>query len=633
VKYLEGLNDAQKEAVLHTEGPLLIVAGAGAGKTKTLTTRIIHLIHEGIKSEQILAVTFTNKAASEMRDRVRSSVVSLGMVKLPLISTFHSLGVRLLREMASLHGRGERFKIFDTDDSTKIYKEVIQARGYNPKEYDPKSIRNKISALKNKGTTVSLFRESVETSYDETLLEIWESYEKTLEEERGFDFDDLILTPIILLKRHTDRQDQYKKTFQYILVDEYQDTNEVQYELIRLLLNQNHNICAVGDADQNIYSWRGATLKNILRFEHDFPGAKIVFLEQNYRSTKVILEAANTVIAKNVVRIPKNLFTKVEGGEQITRIETYDEKEEARTVIDEFVGVWDSGVKPEDCAILYRANFQSRVFEEECLRRNIPYQLVGTKFFERKEVKDIIAYIHGARDPKRLSDIKRIINTPSRGIGKATVAKIFAGEQSALIGKTKAAVDGFYALLKDIHECAEKALPSELIRFIIVKSGMDEEFKKSGEFERLENIEELVSLATEYDLLGIEKGIEALLEHAALESDQDDLEKPKEGIRLMTIHAAKGLEFDTVFIVGLEHGLFPHIFDGTENREDGEEERRLFYVALTRAKRKLFLTYATTRTIFGKRELTIPSEFLYDIPESLVELRMPEHGIKTIYLE
>lgn len=633
MQYLEGLNDQQKEAVLYTEGPLLIIAGAGAGKTKTLTTRIIHLIHENVSPKQILAVTFTNKAASEMRERVKNGVRALGKLEAPLLVTFHSLGVLLLREMGSLHGRSTRFKIFDEDDSVKVIKETLQQMGLDTKENDPKSIKNKISKLKNKGITLTLFREQLETSYDEFLVSIWEKYEETLLKEKGFDFDDLILVPIALLKRYPETKLRYQEQFKYILVDEYQDTNEVQYELIRLLLSEKHNICAVGDADQNIYSWRGATLKNILRFEHDFPGAKIVFLEENYRSTKTILEAANTIIAKNEMRIPKNLFTNIGTGEKIIKIESYDEKEEARNVIDEYIALWDQGMKPDDCAILYRANFQSRVFEEECLRRNIPYQLVGTKFFQRKEVKDVIAYIHAALFDERLSDIKRVINMPTRGIGKTTVLKVFAGERESLPGKTKLAVDNFFVLLKKIRDFAQNALPSELIRFIIEESKLGEYYKNEGEFERLENIEELVSLATDYDLFGKEKGLEQLLEHSALESDQDELEKPKEGIRLMTIHAAKGLEFDTVFIVGLEHGLFPHIFDGAEKKEDQEEERRLMYVAITRARKRLYVSHATVRTIFGKRELTVPSEFLYDIPNELLEHRMPEHGIKTIYLE
>ncbi len=633
MQYLEGLNNQQKEAVLYAEGPLLIIAGAGAGKTKTLTTRIIHLIHENVSPKQILAVTFTNKAASEMRERVKNGVRTLGKLETPLLVTFHSLGVLLLREMGSLHGRSTRFKIFDEDDSVKVIKETLQQMGLDTKENDPKSIKNKISKLKNKGITLTLFREQLETSYDEFLVSIWEKYEETLLKEKGFDFDDLILVPIALLKRYPETKLRYQEQFKYILVDEYQDTNEVQYELIRLLLSEKHNICAVGDADQNIYSWRGATLKNILRFEHDFPGAKIVFLEENYRSTKTILEAANTVIAKNEMRIPKNLFTNIGTGEKIIKIESYDEKEEARNVIDEYIALWDQGMKPDDCAILYRANFQSRVFEEECLRRNIPYQLVGTKFFQRKEVKDVIAYIHAALFNERLSDIKRVINMPTRGIGKTTVLKVFAGERESLPGKTKLAVDNFFVLLKKIRDFAQNALPSELIRFIIEESKLGEYYKNEGEFERLENIEELVSLATDYDLFGKEKGLEQLLEHSALESDQDELEKPKEGIRLMTIHAAKGLEFDTVFIVGLEHGLFPHIFDGKDAKEDQEEERRLMYVAITRARKRLYLSHATVRTIFGKRELTVPSEFLYDIPNELLEHRMPEHGIKTIYLE
>lgn len=633
MQYLEGLNNNQKEAVLYTEGPLLIIAGAGAGKTKTLTTRIIHLIHEHTSPKRILAVTFTNKAANEMRERVKNGIKALGKPEVPWIATFHSLGVLLLREMGSLHGRGTRFKIFDEDDSIKVIKEVLQQMGLDTKENDPKSIKNKISTLKNKGITLTIFREQLETSYDEFLVSIWEKYEATLEKEKGFDFDDLILMPIALLKRYSETRFRYQEQFTYILVDEYQDTNEVQYELIRLLLSEKHNICAVGDADQNIYSWRGATLKNILRFEHDFPGAKIVFLEENYRSTKTILDAANTVIAKNEMRIPKNLFTNIGVGEKIIKIESYDEKEEAKNIIDEYIALWDTGMKPDDCAILYRANFQSRVFEEECLRRNIPYQLVGTKFFQRKEVKDVIAYIHAALFDERLSDIKRIINMPTRGIGKTTVLKIFAGERDSLPDKTKLAVDNFFTLLKKIKEFAENALPSELIRFIIEESKLGEYYKNEGEFERLENIEELVSLATDYDVFGKEKGLEQLLEHSALESDQDELEKPKEGVRLMTIHAAKGLEFDTVFIVGLEHGLFPHIFDGKDKKEDQEEERRLMYVAITRARKRLYLSHATVRTIFGKRELTIPSEFLYDIPNELLEHRIPEHGIKTIYLE
>ncbi|MFA5778007.1 MAG: UvrD-helicase domain-containing protein [Candidatus Paceibacterota bacterium] len=674
-QYLKGLNNEQREAALHTKGPLLIVAGAGAGKTKTITHRIINLIKEGISPDKILAVTFTNKAAKEMRERIMSALDrenarerTLGRSdgdgqrkfstenfrgesestfsgsSAPFVSTFHSLGVYIIKENARLLGLTRYFTILDDGDATTLIKNVLKELGIDPKQYDPKKIKNIISREKGKFVHLSDYAEKEEgggSSLGKIVAQVWNLYEKQKTKENSLDFDDLLLKATKLLKENKEIRKFYQEKWDYIHIDEYQDTNEVQYLMTKLLSENNKNICVVGDADQNIYSWRGANLKNILNFEKDYPNAKIILLEQNYRSTKNILEAANEIIKKNKYRPDKNLFTDNIEGEKIGLYEALDENDEADYVATKILEILDSA--GQDVAILYRANFQSRALEEAMLRYNIPYQVLGVKFFERKEIKDTLAYLRAALNPENLSDIKRIINFPARGIGKVTLVKIFANAVEDLPIKVRIKVNNFYKTLEEIKEKIKNSKTSEVIKFVVKKSGIEGELSSGGEedIERLENIKELATLALKYDNLENGLGVEKLLEDASLASDQDSLmitEEKKEkkeinAVKLMTVHASKGLEFKYVFVTGMEDGLFPHNKQNeAQTGEDKEEERRLFYVALTRAKEKLFLSFANFRTIFGARNINAPSEFIGDIPTDLLEKEGEASGIKTIYL-
>ena len=595
MNYLESLNDKQKEAVLYTEGPLLIVAGAGAGKTKTITHRIIHLIHQGIDPSQILAVTFTNKAAKEMRDRVAGllSEPIHGQNSLPFISTFHSLGVYIIKENAHLIGLTKHFAIADEHDALVIIKDIMKERDIDPKQYEPRKIKSIISKSKGDFITSETFSQNVNGAMQSIVALIWKDYERKLKEERALDFDDLLLQTVLILKKYPEVKNNYQEKWKYIHIDEYQDTNEVQYELTKLLVNKDENICVVGDTDQNIYSWRGANIKNMLHFEKDFPNAKVIMLEQNYRSTKNIIEAANNVIKKNQYRVDKTLFTENVDGESIDIYEAYDEVVEAESVAEKIDDLLKGNIDPEEVAVLYRANFQSRVLEEALLGRQIPYQVLGIKFFERREVKDILSYIKAAYNKESLSDIKRIINTPTRGIGKVTLTKLFAGNFSDLPKTMQEKINMFYILLDKIREYTDIHTPSESIKYVIKESGLEDELSRgpSDDLERLENMRELVTLATKYDQMERGLGIEKLLEDASLASDQDTLMHKSKGVRLMTVHASKGLEFKYVFITGLEQDLFPHTRMDGKSKEDSEEERRLFYVALTRARQKLYLSY------------------------------------------
>jgi DNA helicase-2/ATP-dependent DNA helicase PcrA len=639
--YLETLNNQQKEAVLYTKGPLLIVAGAGAGKTKTITSRIIHLIHEGINPESILAITFTNKAAKEMRDRVFKMIeekehgfdLSYKEEKIPFISTFHSLGVFIIKENAHLIGLNKYFSILDESDAISNIKSIMKDLDIDPKENEPKKIKSIISRSKGDFVTVESFSQNSNGHFQDMVARIWREYEARNKKEKSLDFDDLLLEAVLILKKYPEIKHGYQNRWQYIHIDEYQDTNEVQYELTKLLVGKDENICVVGDTDQNIYSWRGANIKNMLHFEKDFPSAKIVMLEQNYRSTKTIIEAANCVIEKNQYRVPKKLFTENEEGESIAICEAFDEQAESMYVTNKIDELLEK-IDPEEIAVLYRANFQSRVLEEAFLQKQIPYQVLGTKFFDRKEIKDVLAYLRAAYNQENLSDIKRIINFPARGLGKVTIAKLFSGQKNELPKKTQDKIDLFYKTLTDIFEFAEKNKPSDIIKFIIEKTEIKTELESgsSDDLERLENIMELVTLALKYDNQG--NGVEKLLEDAALSSDQDTLLQKSRGVRLMTVHASKGLEFKYVFITGLEQDLFPHSKDGSRVKEDKEEERRLFYVAITRAREKLFLTYASLRTIFGMKQVNSPSEFIYDIPPQLTSFEQAHNngGDKIVYL-
>lgn len=631
--YLNSLNPKQKEAVLTTEGPLLILAGAGAGKTKTMTHRILHLIKEGARPGSILAITFTNKAASEMRDRVRTLLEDdlllnqpVSIDEMPFVSTFHSLGVKIIKDNSHILNLPRHFSIFDRGDSKTAVKNAMEAVGVNPKNFEPSKVLNYISKHKGDGLEVmDLVRKAPTGYFDSVAVRVWEEYEKTLEKEKALDFDDLLLKTLKLLNME-EVANHYWNTWKYIHIDEYQDTNRVQYDIAKRLAEKHKNIAVVGDIDQSIYSWRGADFKNILRFEKDYPGTKEILLEENYRSTKTIIAAANAVIAKNIMRKDKNLFTSNEDGDQISMYLAFDEKDEASYIARNAKMLIDQGVNASEIAVLYRANFQSRAIEEAFVAKNISYELIGTKFFERKEVRDVISYIKSALNPDSLSDLKRIINTPARGIGKVTMLKIFEGKEEELSGSVRAKVIEWRRLLDIIKTKASNEKPSDVVKFVIKNSGLESMLMADKEegAERLENIRELVTIASGYDAdpIGLESGsgMEKFMEHVALSSDQDEVEK-KGGVKLMTVHASKGLEFDYVFISGLEQNLFPHekMSKDEISAEDKEEERRLFYVALTRARKKLYLSYTESRMIFGSRQINIPSEFLSDIGDELIQ--------------
>ncbi len=630
------LNSAQNAAASSLEGPLLILAGAGAGKTKTIVERIARIVGSGVEPEKILAITFTNKAAREMRERVLKrleedpSLIRSGP-RTPFVSTFHALGVRIIKEQSHRLGLPKHFAILDRAESKKIVREAIRDLGLDPKQYDPGKLLSLISKEKGNGEDIESFAVEAEGDFARSLtLSVWRKYEATLRKEKALDFDDLLLKTSQLL-RIPEVQDYYQKKWLYIHIDEYQDTNKVQYDIAKQLAGPHHNICVVGDIDQNIYSWRGARLRNILDFEKEYPEAKSIVLEENYRSTKRILDVANTIIKKNTFRKDKNLFTNNPEGDPLGLFAALDEADEAQFVVSKCKSLLEDGADPQEIAVLYRANFQSRVLEEAFLGGKIPYQVLGTRFFERKEVRDVLAYVGAALDPENLSFIKRIINIPARGIGKVGFLKIAEGRGEELPPKPRAQYQNFLTLLRKIRRHIETEKPSEVMRFVIEATGLEEFHKKDEDgVERVENMQELVTLAKRYDDMPGTEGVEQCLTDASLGSDQDELDRSSQsGVRLMTVHAAKGLEFSYVFITGLEEGLFPHSRDDDRyTGEEQEEERRLFYVALTRARKKLFLSYAQARTLFGSRTVNIPSEFIVDIPEEHIEDEESNHTPK-----
>ena len=649
IPYLEGLNDPQKEAVLHTDGPLMVLAGAGSGKTRVITHRIVHLIHKGTAPHNILAVTFTNKAAKEMRERVTQLTQKYFpsdravIDSQPVVTTFHSLGVRLLREFHEALGLRRHFVIYDRSDSQKAVKQAIEKANYNPKEFEPRKMLSIISRAKGDAKTLLDFKDGANSYPEQVAAEVWEKYEAILQNEQALDFDDLLAKTLRLLEDNKTVREQLNNRYKYIHVDEYQDTNKVQFRIAELLAGDAHNICVVGDIDQNIYSWRGADIKNVLQFERHFPRATTILLEENYRSTQTIIAASNDIIKKNQNRVEKNVFTNNHAGEKITLFAGMSGYDEAEYIAQKSKELIADGAEPASIAVLYRTNFQSRSLEEAFLNFEVPYQLLGLKFFERKEVKDVLSYLRLALNPGSNADLSRVINTPTRGIGKVTMLKVMEGNRADLNKGALAKVKVFDEIMIDIAKTATTKPLSETIKFIMKRSGLEDSLKEEGTeeaLERIENVRELVTLASRFNDTEPNEAIELLLETAALQSDQDELKEKNEqnAVRLMTIHAAKGLEFAYVFITGLEEGLFPHerLDDG---RTDQEEERRLFYVALTRAEKKLFLTYAHMRTIFGQQRVNMPSSFLNDISKEHVETAEPIGGgdssgyETTIYLD
>ena len=634
--HLTGLNTQQREAVECTEGPLLILAGAGSGKTRVITHRIVNLVQKGVAPHNILAVTFTNKAAKEMRERTHALLRGAPPLhhgagrasqdSMPTVTTFHALGVRMLREHHDALGLSRNFTIYDRSDSVRAIKKSLEKAGYDPKQFEPRNILSTISRAKGDALDREAFTSNAKTFPERVAAEAWVHYDAYLRAEQALDFDDLLLKTLSMLKNHPPILDAYRQRFQFIHVDEYQDTNNVQYAIVKLLAGAHTNICVVGDVDQNIYSWRGARIANILQFERHFTGAKVVFLEENYRSTKTIIAASNDIIQKNTNRPDKNVFTKNDDGEPIALYVAFNGIEEAEHVAMQAKKLMRDGVSPSEIAILFRTNFQSRVLEEAFLNFDIPYQVLGTRFFERKEIKDVLSFLRLAHNPESTSDLARIANVPPRGIGKVTLLKLIEGARDSLTGATEKKVAAFETLMAKIRAHATTQPLSKTIRFIITENGLEEHLKKGGEegLEKIENLRELVTLVSTYDGMQYEEAIDQLLETAALQSDQDEIKDKEErdAVRLMTVHSSKGLEFPYVFITGLEEGLFPHERLSDEKTDD-EEERRLFYVALTRAGKKIFLSYAHMRMIFGSERMNAPSSFLSDISDDLLEYINP----------
>lgn len=638
MNYLTVLNESQRLAAETTDGPLLVLAGAGAGKTKTVTHRILHLIAaKNVIPERILAVTFTNKAAREMRERVEALLEKEVSARRgsPFVATFHTLCVHILRSYAPTIGLTRHFTIYDRTDSLKAIKEACRELGIDAKQFEPRTLLGAISRQKGNGITAAEFAATSERNYFlRTVASVWERYDRIVRSDKALDFDDLLLETALLIKRNAEARETLLNRWDYVHVDEYQDTNKIQYQLMSMLASRTRNICAVGDIDQNIYSWRGSSIDNIFEFERQYPEATTILLEENYRSTKTILAVANDIIKKNIKRKDKNLFTNNKDGDRLSLFPAYDEADEAEFVAQKARSLIEAGVSAADIAVLYRANFQSRVLEEAFLKAGVPYRVLGTRFFDRKEIKDVLSYLRGALNPDSRADIGRIINEPARGIGKMTLLKVLEGKIDELAAAQQKKVSGFFAILRSIASSAETMPPSKVLTHIIEITGIKESLERGNteEKERFENIQELVSLAVvKYDPLGT-LGIEALLSEAALATDQDELERSADAVSLMTVHAAKGLEFPYVFVTGLEEGLFPH--ERFDDSADDEEERRLFYVAITRAKEKIYLCYANVRTIFGSRQVTIPSEFITDIDEQYLSVEeRSEPSARVIYID
>ncbi|MBU3925914.1 UvrD-helicase domain-containing protein [Patescibacteria group bacterium] len=642
LKEFEELNEAQKKAVLHKGGPLLVLAGAGAGKTKAISFRVAHLVSQGVALEKILAITFTNKASEEMKERIHSllklKTKNYELQTTPFVSTFHSLCAYILRKSGESMGVNKNFTILDKEDSLSIIKDAMKELNLDPRQFQPGKIQSVISRYKGDLVTNEEFSEFVGNDFfPRTLKMIWDKYEEQLKKQKSLDFDDLVLKTVLLLKKNKEVRNYYQNLWQHILIDEYQDTNKSQYELSKILADKHKNVCVIGDIDQAIYGWRGADFRNIINFEKDFPEHVSIIFEENYRSSQNILEAAAKVIEKNKMRKPKKLLATKEKGAEISIFEAMNEEEEAEFVAHKIKELLSSKVEPLgpkvqpfDIAVLYRANFQSRIIEESCLKHGLPYQVLGIQFYERKEIKDILAYIRSGLNPENLIDIKRIINVPPRGIGKVTILNYFANKKLPTEMEKKIKI--FTNLLEEIKEKINEAKPSDVVRFILKESGYQNylENGSSDDLERLENIKELASIAARYDDMNLPEGIEKMITDLSLLGEQDSLDKKQKSIRLMTVHAAKGLEFENVFIVGLEEGLFPHSGFGDDRPDKHEEERRLFYVALTRAKEKVFLSFSVSRMIFGSRQLNMPSQFLSDIPEHLLKIETKDFGTEQV---
>ncbi|MFJ5717326.1 DNA helicase PcrA [Neobacillus sp. NPDC093127] len=648
-KLLNGLNPEQQSAVKATDGPLLLMAGAGSGKTRVLTHRIGYLIVEKrVNPYNILAITFTNKAAREMRERIGKMMG--GVAEEIWISTFHSMCVRILRRDIDRMGFNRNFTILDTTDQQSVVKGILKDKNLDPKKFDPRAILGSISSAKNELIDPEEYAKTAGGYFEQTVSDVYTEYQKRLRKNQALDFDDLIMMTIQLFQRVPDVLEYYQRKFQYIHVDEYQDTNRAQYMLVKMLANRFQNLCVVGDSDQSIYRWRGADIANILSFEKDYPNATVILLEQNYRSTKRILLAANKVIENNMNRKAKNLWTENPEGNKLVYYRADSEQGEAQFVAGKIKELTRDGKKLSDIAILYRTNAQSRVMEEVLLKSNIEYAIVGgTKFYDRKEIKDMLAYLRLISNPDDDISLRRVINVPKRGIGSTSVDKMadFAAindisiyqalDSVELIGLspkiTKAARE-FHDLIRNYTNMQEFLSVTELVEEVLEKTGYREMLKAEKSLEaqsRLENLEELLSVTKNFEDTSEDRSLVAFLTDLALVADIDSLDDDGEkadSITLMTLHSAKGLEFPVVFLIGLEEGVFPHSRSLMEEMEM-EEERRLAYVGITRAEQSLFITNAQMRTLFGRTNMNPASRFISEIPEDLIEGVEPANRMNT----
>jgi len=651
-EYMRGLNPEQREAVEHFEGPLLVLAGAGSGKTRVLTTRIVHLIEEyGVDPASILAVTFTNKAAGEMRERVRRLLGSepAGM----WVGTFHAIGARLLRRHATRLGWSPNFSIYDGEQTLREIKRVMERLGLSVKRWHPKAVQAAISSAKDKLIDPEAYASLARDAFSRVVADVYPAYQAALREQNAFDFDDLLVKPVELLRTDPEVLRFYSSRFQFILVDEYQDTNHAQYKFVELLAREHGNLMVVGDDDQSIYGWRGADIRNILDFESDFPDARVIRLERNYRSTARILEAANAVIAENVRRKGKTLRTDAEPGEPVTLVETADERDEADWIAAEIEArlAADAECTPRDFVVLYRTNAQSRALEDSFRHRDLPYQIVGgTRFYERREIMDVLAYLRLISNPKDAGAFDRVVNYPRRGIGDTTKGRLltWAAEQEIPVLEAAARADecpgigaagaralaSFAELIVRYRGLAAHLGAGELIAKLIEEIGLIEALLEEGPEgeERIENVRELEAAAFEFDERGVREeaeeedgaagatSLDLFLQKVALVADVDRHDPEAHAVTLMTLHNAKGLEFPFVFIAGLEDGLFP-LARAYDEPDTLEEERRLFYVGITRARRKLYLTYARSRRRAGESMACVPSSFLDALPEELLDRR------------
>ena len=620
---IDNLNDKQKEAVLYINGPMLVLAGAGSGKTKVLTNRIANLIDNGISPANILAITFTNKAAKEMKDRVFNLIGNDAyMIQ---ISTFHSLGLKILKENYEKLGYDKNFVVIDSDDALTVIKKIMKDMNLSPQYYNAKNIRNKISSAKNELMDLQSF---ANLEYDKNIVKVYEKYLEKLKLNNSVDFDDLLILPIRLFREYPSVLESYQERYKYILIDEYQDTNECQYIFSKMLAKKYKNIFVVGDNDQAIYAFRGANYKNILNFEKDYPDCKTILLEENYRSTKTILNAANSVIKNNKLRKDKNLWSNNEEGELIKYIRTDGEKEEADYVAKEIKNLINEGVNPVDIAVLYRTNAQSRVMEEACLKNNIPYKIIGSfYFYNRKEIKDLICYLRLINNYKDDVSLLRVINVPKRKIGEKTIDNI----SNAALEKNSCLFDAinsgkeleFKNLILDLKEKCENLSLTEMVELVLDKSGMKQELENEKSLDseiRLENLEEFKSITKNYEEEYGVISLDDFLNEISLVSDMSEHQDGNNKVSLMTVHSVKGLEFDDVFVIGMEEGIFPHynaINEGTNSAI--EEERRLCYVAITRAKKKLWLLNAKKRMLFGNTQVNSPSRFMDEIDSKYVD--------------